>query len=564
MKMQQLFKGNPWYEVVWLYDSEFEGRQFPLVYLANGRPGYVITQYIYDLMARNFSFSMLELHVRSLCHLYAFTCARYGFRFLTETESANLVANFLDAKIYGTDEYCTRRAANYTWMHDLGLHWKPLIFSQRDKGSTIRDYVDAFAEFDKWQSVHHDVTQLNPKEKYFMNAWEMFLDFKRRSQWDMNLHLHKSRSHYLEKHQNHIREKLDKTENGRKNIKTPKKSPPNRIVELVDNAATNVRDKLLLLIMLGGSLRRSEPLHLFRSDVEGMDIMGQAKIRLADPEVGMVEWLDESGIKQSGTRAKYFRDYWANANGDIPLTHPLRHLAPRTKLDRRNQGLHSGFKSMTLSAGEQSYIVNGVDARDYDVHYLWWCDPRIGAYWYELFKQYENNYLLKNPFTGESVKLRHPWLFIIIEPGDNYGMPLSITAVKALWRRLKKRLGITYRLGWHSLRHYFGYYCASVLKLPIEQVQVLMHHGFSTSTEVYYHLNQANVRQAITTAHLQGTGRGDFVHNLTSENSNTPKFPTHWTNTQYKLWTEHLNQLKPSFETLPTELQKLLKEDGHE
>ncbi|MHC5804522.1 hypothetical protein ACYTX7_09970, partial [Streptococcus pyogenes] len=80
--------------------------------------------------------------------------------------------------------------------------------------------------------------------------------------------------------------------------------------------------------------------------------------------------------------------------------------------------------------------------------------------------------------------------------------------------------------------------------------------GFSTSTEIYYHLNQANVRQAITTAHLQSTGCNDLVHSLISEKNNTPNFPAHWTNTQYNLWMDHLNQLKSSVETLPAELQK--------
>ncbi|WP_315979802.1 hypothetical protein [Aliamphritea spongicola] len=219
-----IIKGNPWYEIVWIYDNEFRGRLFPLVYLAGGQPGYVINQYIYDLMVRGFSHSKLELYVRGLCHLYAFTCARYGTRALTDAESANLVANFLDAKQYGTDEFCTRRSKRWGWLKYLGLHWKPLLLSRRAKGSTLRNYVEAITEFDNWQHTHHGSIRLNSVERRFMSAWERFQDFKKRTKWDMKLHLYHSRNHTKVVYGQYINERLNAAERGRHHIKIRKHS----------------------------------------------------------------------------------------------------------------------------------------------------------------------------------------------------------------------------------------------------------------------------------------------------------------------------------------------------
>ncbi len=559
-------QGSPWYQIVWVYDSNFEGREFPLVYLANGRPGYVINQYIYDLMKREFSHSKLELHVRALCHLYAFTCAKYGLRPLTDEESAWLVADFLDAKQFGTDAQCSRRAKRFEWLHNLGLHWEPLLFSKRKQGSTLRGYADAITEFDKWQHVHHGANRLSPTETHFMSAWERFQDFKKRKDWDMLLHLVKSHKGTVEQYQSAVRERLDAAEKRRGKGGGVKKSfPPSRIVELVDEAATNVRDKLLILMMLGGSLRRAEPLHVFHFDVEGMDGMGQAMIRLADPEHGMVEWM-EDGKQVSGTRSEYFKRYWEKQNSDIPETHPLRYLAPRTEMGRRNQGMHAGFKGMTYSGGEQF-----LDGRDYDIHYMWWCDPRIGAYWYELFLEYEETYLKNNPYTGErNVRknpltgefepgLPHPWLFIKIDP-EGYGEPLTVTALKAIWRRLKRKLGVDHRLGWHSLRHYFGYYCASILQLRMETVQVLMHHAQPSSTNVYYHLSNGSVRESITTAQLKAAGREDLLPYVITKGSRVPKLPDHWSNDYYKLWLQKIEFMKTNHEELPAVVKQALED----
>lgn len=534
-------RGNPWYEIVWIHDEDFEERLFPLVYLADGLPGYAINQYIYYLMEIGTQDTKLENTVRALCHLYAFSCARYGNRPLTDAESCTLIADFLDAKQYGTDHHCTRTAPRFSWLKTLGLHWEPLLFSRRASGgNTIKLYLAGITEFDKWQDAYYLTKRLSPTEQHFMNAWERFRDFKKRTKWDMLLHLAKSRHGAVERHQQGIQNRLGLGHRRHQStpVKNKKAFPPDSLIDLIEKAG-NVRDKMLFLMMAGGSLRRSEPLHLFRQDVEGMDQMGSAMIRLEDPEVGMIEW-QQDGKNVSGTRNEYFHKYWDQKNIELPVAHPLRYLRPRSQMGRRNQGMNAGFKGMMLSAGDSSLkAVSGfADGREYDTHHLWWIDPRIGAYWYELFEEYEETYLIHNPFNGEKNPLGwpyHPWLFIRIDH-DGYGMPMTITAMKALWKRTKERLGIQGKLGWHSLRHYFGYYCANVLGLPMETVQIFMHHTSITSTETYYHLSHGKIRNELTVAQLKSIGREELLPYIIPQKASIPKWPTHWRNSQWELW----------------------------
>jgi integrase len=52
----------------------------------------------------------------------------------------------------------------------------------------------------------------------------------------------------------------------------------------------------------------------------------------------------------------------------------------------------------------------------------------------------------------------------------------------------------------HGGRHFYGYYCASVLRLPVETTQKLMHHSSISSTEIYYALTAEAVRAELLAA----------------------------------------------------------------
>jgi len=301
-------------------------------------------------------------------------------------------------------------------------------------------------------------------------------------------------------------------------------------------------------------------------DIEGIDEYGQAKVRLEDPVYGWVEW-SKDGKKKHGTRRQFFEECYKNEV--LSAGHPLRNLMPRTLYGRRNREFHSGFKGMTFSESDQesrwfrpfdeegmktrspfhgSYdILEGfADDRPYDVFNLWWIAPRIGGYFYQCFEEYMAKYFFTNPFTGRPNPRGwpyHPWLFINIGSPDTYGYPLSYTAVTKIWERLTAKVIRTFaeeperdrvqmildELAWHSLRHFYGFYCANVLQLRMETVQVLMHHASSTSTEVYYKLGKSTIKDEISRAILRKVGYDMEPDHVILPNTPRIEFPDYWT-----------------------------------
>ena len=140
---------------------------FRLVLLDDGHPGYIINQYIYYLVCmKETSQQKLDQSVRALEHLYAYTLARYSQGTLTAGAQQSLVGGFIDAKKHGTDEYCTTDMPHLQYLKGLGLNWKKI-----PNNSTIKRYVTAINDFDKWQATFHDAPRLNPSENRFLNAW---------------------------------------------------------------------------------------------------------------------------------------------------------------------------------------------------------------------------------------------------------------------------------------------------------------------------------------------------------------------------------------------------------
>jgi hypothetical protein len=83
-------------------------------------------------------------------------------------------------------------------------------------------------------------------------------------------------------------------------------------------------------------------------------------------------------------------------------------------------------------------------------------------------------------------------------------------------------------LGCHSLRHFYGYYCANVLGLAIDIVQVMMHHALATSTQVYYGLAKSTVKQEVMLAILKK--RGLEPEHIILPKTSRMLIPEHWTN----------------------------------
>ena len=492
---------SSYYQTVWVYANAFPGREIPLVLLGNAKPGYVINQWIFYLLDEEITPSRLEIYVRALCHLYAFAMARYPAGQFKPGEQEELLKDFIDAKKLGTDTYCIKPDERSAWLMNLGLYWKPLF----RRTNTIKLYLEAINQFDQWQVTFHKSKALNPYEERVMTAWEIYCDFQQRTGWDPFVYLYGARQHIARDYQTNVYgkylHKRYKIESHRR--KSPKAFPLDRFVDLVEQSQ-NPRDKLLWLLMGGGSLRSSETLHLFLSDVEGIDPKhGDARIILADPEYGYVRWTDTKGNQHYETREKYFAQEFTNPF--FSGNHILKNLQPRTLYGRRNTRLHAGYKGMTFGDDNtvQTLFFSPDKKQAYDDHYLWWMHKVYGQVFAFYFKKYLEKYYWSNPFTGQTNPKGwpwHPWLFICTNR-NNYGMPFTMSALKQAWQRALKRIGMEDSgYGLHSLRHMYGAYCANILKIPIETTQILMHHASITSTQTYYRLTSKTIKNMLTQA----------------------------------------------------------------
>ena len=489
---------NAHHLIEWIYTSDFPSRAVPLVILNEGKPGYVINQWVYYELQNGITPSLLEQQLGGLMQLYEFTIRKYGARPLTEVEAKNLVPEFLRAKRKGS--------IDHNGYDPLGLYWKP-----NHNYHTLKRYVKTIEAFDKWQATFHGATRLYPSEERFMNAYEVFSDFKRREKFDVLLHLFPSRRHTKEEF---------KLEHSRFRVgtkKLPKAFPLDRFIELVEKTP-NPRDQMLWLLQGGGGLRQSETLHLYYEDVLGIDELGTPRIRLDDPETGEMEWGEANGRPRRGTRTEYLRECYRNEQ--FKDTEPrLCNLAPRTQ-GRRGRD-HVGFKGMTFHEVPQSAMLpNGRQIRWHEVT---WIDPRFAFRFWRAYQDYVHRYFYQNPVGWP----HHPYLFIQLDK-DNYGLPMTLAALRKAWHRALKRLRMEdSALGEHSLRHMYGYYGASVLRLPLEVLQCALHHANPISTQVYYHLDKHEVKKIILKAVAEQAGR-DIADYLIMPGTPQPAFPPEW------------------------------------
>tara|TARA_Y100000310_G_scaffold100423_2_gene98305 strand:- start:15471 stop:17117 length:1647 start_codon:yes stop_codon:yes gene_type:complete len=468
------------YDVVWVRTNEFN-MKIPLI-LLSGDIALGVNQWLLRYVRSGSSATTISNAIRAIGHLYDFWITR-ELSEGSEYEVKNLLAEFIDAKRYGTGKHCI--AAKSHFLHNIMLDWKPV------KPANIKaTYLNYINDFDKWQSIVHGAEKMNPSEKRFLNSYEKYLDEKQRRSWDMFLHLDKARSKTKEVYKNEAAPRSIVKANRLKN-KAAKCFPPDKFIELIESCK-NPRDKLLFLLYGAGSLRSCEPLQFFLTDVGGKDVQGQLKVHLTDPELGDYKW-EKDGKFVTTTRTEYIVTNYKNEY--LPSGHPLKNLVPRSSILDINDSQHAGYKGMSFGATD---IKNNKTDMG-----IYWCSVDIGRYAATVFKEYCDTYIYNNPFTNNanpSLWPHHPWLFINISK-EHYGLPLSVTSLKGIWKRACARIGLS-GYGIHSLRHLFGFYCANVNKLDIGDLSIMLHHSNPSSTSVYYHLSDPQLR--IKLAESQG------------------------------------------------------------
>ncbi|WP_454875323.1 hypothetical protein [Paraburkholderia xenovorans] len=256
----------------------------------------------------------------------------------------------------------------------------------------------------------------------------------------------------------------------RATVNLPKCFPLQAFVDLVEQCS-NPRDKMLYLQLFGLGMRESEPLHLFAEDVFGVTRYGEARVRLDDPDTGLWEWHDADNRRRVTSRATYLEAYWQNREFRTSCPELYR-LLPRTRYGRRG-GMYVGFKGMTFHLGESP------DTSTLG-HEAIWIDPRIGVYFRRCFEEYMHENFYGKPYRWPF----HP--LYIQQDRKGFGLPMTIPAVKKVWARSMKRIGLDGLNLPHSLRHLAGYYwrkvltilsrrCKRCFDMPIRQDQTINH-----------------------------------------------------------------------------------------
>ena len=345
------------------------------------------------------------------------------------------------------------------------LGWQPV------KVPTAAGDVRAVSDFTQWCADNFGHVPANPRETTLVGSMSLAeqraheLKLEARKNWDMLHHLTPA----TQGGQGIVTQRAFRPGSGKsqRSVGDLKHFPPDKVWPML-TGATSLRDKLYLLLLFFGGLRISEPLHLFAADVS-VRTDGVAKVVLGHPQDGAFDWLGRDGKKHRGNRAGFLQErYGMGSRNLLPENHPL----------------HAGWKGMMADDGKRSESV---------VH---WLREDAGRLFAKLHAEYIRTVRAKLPDA-------HPYYFVSEKDGDSYGKPLKLSNVSKTFMRLAQRVGLSSKtpgVNPHGARHFYGFYCASVLRLPLETTQRLMHHQSAMSTSTYYALSADAVRRELLEA----------------------------------------------------------------
>jgi len=243
--------------------------------------------------------------------------------------------------------------------------------------------------------------------------------------------------------------------------------PPHLVLPFI-KAAACIRDKLFFILMFFGSLRISEPLHLYSTDIR-TSVKLDSKVTLQHPAKGHFDWQDPFRGNRTGTRSVFLNERYS--------------LGPRNKLGVKDP-MHSGWKGLTF------------DNTKFETE-VYWLVPEIGQYFAKLHKIYMNE-------IRRHVVDQHPYYFVNQKNSEDFGKPLKLSNINKAFYRTAAKVGLRPSqpgVNPHGARHFYGYFCASFLRLDIKVTCRMMHHANIASTEVYYTLDKRIVHEELRKAH---------------------------------------------------------------
>jgi integrase len=261
----------------------------------------------------------------------------------------------------------------------------------------------------------------------------------------------------------HTKSRSGKKTRGRKRQTTGltqfKPFPPHLVQDLIVETK-NPRDKMLFGLLAYGGKRLSEALHLFMIDIRARG--DELLVELKHPSYAPMTWINQARQQVTGQRREYLSG--------------MHNLLPRTE--------HGANRS---AVGWKGIKFDDQAALSSEVYWI----REAGQFLLHLHRQYLHGARVAVP------KCSHPYYFVAQD-----GEPLTVKAVEKQFqlacRRLEKKHGVNLKgYGPHSLRHFYGFYCADVLKADLLLIQKWMGHVRIESTAVYTHISPGSAHKAL-------------------------------------------------------------------
>ncbi len=426
------------------------GMSLPFLFLQNGELSYLALAWARNkMLVEGTGTSTLAKAVSAIGRFYDYYQLEKNGAPLAPDQLRLLLAEFYEARRFGK----------------ASLGWDAV------KVATAAADVRAVSDFTEWCTNNFGHAPVNPKERVLVDQLNLReqktqeLKLTSRKQWDMLFHLAPA----FDEAKGVVTQRAFDPARGRRNkaFTDNKHFPPDMVWEAVLKTPS-LRDKLYLLLLFFGGLRISEPMHLFASDIS-IQADGTARVVLGHPQDGSYQWIGRDRIKKVGNRVTFLQQkYGLTSRNLLAEKHPL----------------HAGWKGMMADDKKRSESV---------VH---WLREDAGRLFARLHAEYVRTVRGKLPDV-------HPYYFVSEKGEDSYGQPLKLSNMSKAFNRAAARVSLSPSMPGvnpHGARHFYGLYCASVLRLPIETTQRLMHHANVMSTQVYYALSAEAVRKELMAA----------------------------------------------------------------
>jgi integrase len=429
------------------------GVAIPLLILANGEISLFAASYVRNLLFEGGDPGTALKVVKAIGRFYDFYVLEKGEPTLDQRGMSLLVKQFYEARRHGL----------------ASLGWSSV------QVATAQNDMRHITHFSAFCATNFGHVEVNPSEVVLLSQLsgsEFHIWMARaeaRKNWDLLFHVFGA----TDEGQGKITRpqfRPERGKKGRKKIRSVEHFPPLQVLSFILSGGS-IRDRLCWLLLFFGGLRVSELLHIFVRDISLNHADGTARVVVAHPESGVIDWIGRDGKRRNGIRENFLTDKYG--------------IIPRNQYPAKHE-FRSGWKSMVLENEKRSESE------------VYWTNPEMGRLFWQLHQEYMRTVRLR-------VADDHPYYFVS-QRGEEFGQPLKLSNISKQFYRCAERIGLvipTPGVHPHGARHFYGYYSASWLKLNKERVQKMMHHAQMSSTEVYYALDSKVMREELAEAHVQ-------------------------------------------------------------